>query len=63
MFERMSDLTKQALKAAILIVITIFVLYNLFTDPVGSAAWVSSVIHGIVSAIQAIITFATNVHS
>lgn len=45
-----------------IISLVIFVLYNLFTDPAGSAAWLSSVIHGIITGVKALITFATNIH-
>lgn len=50
------------LKWIVVITLVIFILYNLFTDPKGSAEWVSSVIHGIITGIKSLITFATSVH-
>lgn len=50
-------------KWLVIISLVIFVLFHLFSDPAGSAAFVSSVIGGIVHGIKAIIVFATNVHA
>lgn len=51
------------LKYLAIAALVIFILYHLFTDPVGSAEWVSSVVGGIIDGIKALITFATSVHT
>jgi len=49
------------LKYIAVVTLAIFILYQLFTDPVGSAQFVGDVVGGIKSGIEALITFATNI--
>jgi hypothetical protein len=57
MLERLLDLAKQALIVTIGITIVIFLLYHLFTDPVGSAHFVGMVFGKIWDALSALLTF------
>jgi hypothetical protein len=51
------DFLKNAMIWLVAIIFVVWVFYNLFTNPVGSAHFVMSIVHGIGAAIGAIITF------
>jgi hypothetical protein len=54
------EYAKRIFIGLVAIIAVIFVLSNLFTDPVGSAHFVGGIVDGIVNGIQAIVTFANN---
>jgi len=57
MWERLSFLLKQILMGTVFLIIVIFLLYHLFTDPVGSAHFVGSVFSHIWDALNQLLTF------
>lgn len=57
MLERLGYMAKQVLVAVIVITVVIFLLYNLFTDPVGSAHFVGDVFSWIWGALESLLTF------
>lgn len=51
------ELAKKAIVTLAVVTFVIFVLYQFFTDPVGSAHFVSSIVGGIIDGGNSIITF------